>query len=97
MMNCCKCMKTTTQLFCSCSPELGVCDGITQTPYVEGGDSFVLRWVQPGHGRGSLQQFISYWIIDAIVTVLNVLICQWIIRICGFLVPDEDTKNMENS
>lgn len=66
--------------------EISICNSISQTPYVEGGDGLVLWWVQSGHGRGSLQQLISHWIVDTIITVLYVLVSKWVIRICGLLV-----------
>lgn len=67
--------------------EISISDSITKTPYVEGADGLVLRWVQAGHGRGPLQQLVSNWIIDTIITVLYVLVGKWVIRICGLLMP----------
>ena len=74
--------------------EISICDSISQTPYVEGGDGLVLWWVQSGHGRGPLQQLVSYWIIDTIITVLYVLVSKWIIGICGLLVSVKPQRQM---
>lgn len=68
-------------------PELRVCNIFSQPSDVECGDGLVLRYVQSGHGGGPRQEFVSHRIINAIVTVLNVLISQRVIWIGGLLMP----------
>ena len=68
-------------------PELRICNVFSQPPNIERGDGLVLRYVQSGHSGGPLQEFISHRIINAIVTVLNVLISQRVIWIGGLFMP----------
>lgn len=77
--------------------EIPICDGISQSSNVERADGLVLWGIQSGHSGGSFQQLVSHRIIDAIVTVLNVLVSKRVIRICGLLMPVKNmTKNRKN-
>lgn len=74
--------------------EISICDIIPQPSYVEGSDSLVFWWIQSWHCRSPFQQFVCHWVINTIVTVLNVLVGQRVIGICGFFVPEKQNKKI---
>ena len=68
------------------APDVVVSGGVIQAPDIERGDHPVLRGVQVRHGLGPLEDLVRHRVIDAIVSVLHVLLTQRVVRVGGLLV-----------
>lgn len=79
-----------------CLLEISICDCVSQTPNVKGADGLVIWWIQSGHSWGPFQQLVGHWVVNAIVTVLYVLVSKRVIRIGGLLVPEMINKMIQN-
>ncbi|CAG0887948.1 unnamed protein product [Cyprideis torosa] len=60
-------------------------DTVTHVPHVERRDALVLRKFQCGKGCSTPQQLLSYWVVDSIVSVLEVLVRQRVFWVCRLL------------
>ena len=69
------------------APDVIVSGGVIQAPDIERGDQPVLRGVQVRHGLGPLEDLVRHRVIDAVVSVLHVLLTQRVVRVGGLLVP----------
>ena len=69
------------------APDVIFCGGVVQAPDIECGDQPVLRGVQVRHGLGPLEDLVRHGVIDAIISVLHVLLTQRVVRVRGLLVP----------
>ena len=58
----------------------------TNVANVQGGDGFVFRRVQTRKCGSSAHQFLGHRIVGSVITIFNVLIGQWIVRVGWFLV-----------
>ena len=66
-------------------PEVFLCDVITDVANVESGDGLVLWRSDLGHSAVPLQKFTGHWVVITIEPVAYVLVREWVLRVCRFL------------
>ena len=70
---------------------------LLQPPTVEGGDHLILWGLQVRHSLGSLEELLCHRVIDSLVTILDVLDREGVIRVGRFVMSEGHSSPLLHS